>query len=121
MACLESMTPPPASRAPPHAKAWGGSVHPYARPVRNFLALIGRQPGPEGGVPLLAALNTGRRRVKHGGLAMNDPKDRNPQQSPQDRDQQQRERPQREQQQRQNRQPNQQPGQKPSQHQDKDE
>src|ERR1044072_7242242 len=52
----------------------------------------------------------------HGGRAMNDPKDRNPQQSPQDRDQQQRERQQRQQQQRQDRQqPNQQPNQQPTQ------
>jgi hypothetical protein len=61
--------------------------------------------------------------AENGGLAMNDPKERNPQQSQQERDQQQRERQQREQQQRQNQQPNQkpgQPGQKPGQPQHRD-
>jgi hypothetical protein len=61
----------------------------------------------------VTAPNPGRCRNTNGGLAMNDPKDRNPQQSQQDRDQQQRERQQRQQQQRQNQQPNKQPNQQP--------
>ena len=80
-------------------------------------------PFRRGDVPVTAASIPGVA-AENGGLAMNDPKERNPQQSQQERDQQQRERQQREQQQRQNQQPNQkpgQPGQKPGQPQHRDE